>query len=201
MPRTATPDVLTLFDALVYTCQYRLVIDPASSALARVMDWKQQLRERIGLFDGLLQMPGIVLFEAELPPDYERDLCDGIERGATGRTPFQLQLNGVAHSADRKTIFVAVEELSAVLPLRDRMVDHVRANRRIKKLGVKVVERPVLPIATGLKPDEFTIAWDLLTPHVFTSEQRVNDVVLMKRELANDSMDEHVRTFPLWPQQ
>jgi hypothetical protein len=29
----------------------------------------------------------------------------------------------------------------------------------------------------------------------------VNDVVLMKRELANDSMDEHVRTFPLWPQQ
>ena len=51
MPRTVKPDVLTLFDALVYTCHYQLVIDPASGALARVMEWKQALRERIGAID------------------------------------------------------------------------------------------------------------------------------------------------------
>ena len=37
MARKSTPDALALFDALVYTCHYRLVIDPASHVAARVM--------------------------------------------------------------------------------------------------------------------------------------------------------------------
>jgi hypothetical protein len=72
----------------------------------------------------------------------------------------------------------------------------VRADRRIKKLGVQVPERPLLPIATGLKAAQFEAAWGLLSPHPFTGEVRVNDVVLLKRELADTSLDEHVRTFP-----
>lgn len=199
MPRTAKPDVLTLFDALVYTCHYQLVIDPASGALARVMEWKQALRERIGSFEGFYTLPCITLFTAELPPDYERDLCDGIQRGVAGRAIFTLHLNGIAHSTDCKTIYIDVVEKAAVTPLRERIADNVRANRRIKKLGVQVVEQPMVTIATGLKPDQFAAAWELLTPHVFTSEQRVNDVVLMKRELDHTSMDQHMRTFPLEP--
>lgn len=199
MPRTKATDALTLFDALVYTCQYRLVIDPASGILARVMEWRQAVRDKIGVFGGLYQMPGIALLETELPPDYERQLCDAIERGHEGRTPFRLHLDGFAHTEDRKTIYINVVEQALITPLRQRIADHVRADRRIKKLGVQVPERPLLVVATGLKAAQFEAAWNLLSPHPFTGEVRVNDVVLLKRELADTSLDEHVRTFPFGP--
>lgn len=199
MPRTKATDALTLFDALVYTCQYRLVIDPASGVLARVMEWRQAVRDKIGVFGGLYQIPGITLLESELPPDYERQLCDAIERGREGRTPFRIHLDGFAHTEDRKTIYINVTEQALITPLRQRIADHVRADRRIKKLGVQVPERPLLVVATGLKAAQFEAAWNLLSPHPFTGEVRVNDVVLLKRELADTSLDEHVRTFPFGP--
>jgi 2'-5' RNA ligase len=199
MPRTKATDALTLFDALVYTCQYRLVIDPASGVLARVMEWRQAVRDKIGVFGGLYQIPGITLLESELPPDYERQLCDAIERGREGRTPFRIHLDGFAHTEDRKTIYINVAEQALITPLRQRIADHVRADRRIKKLGVQVPERPLLVVATGLKVAQFEAAWNLLSPHPFTGEVRVNDVVLLKRELADTSLDEHVRTFPFGP--
>ncbi len=34
MARKTTTDALSLFDTLVYTCEYRLVMDPASAVLA-----------------------------------------------------------------------------------------------------------------------------------------------------------------------
>jgi hypothetical protein len=37
----------------------------------------------------------------------------------------------------------------------------------------------------------------LLSPHPFTGEISFHDVVLLKRELADTSLDEHVRTFAL----
>ena len=199
MPRAKATDALTLFDALVYTCQYRLVIDPASGVLARVMEWRQAVRDKIGVFGGLYQIPGITLLESELPPDYERQLCDAIERGREGRTPFRIHLDGFAHTEDRKTIYINVAEQALITPLRQRIADHVRADRRIKKLGVQVPERPLLVVATGLKVAQFEADWNLLSPHPFTGEVRVNDVVLLKRELADTSLDEHVRTFPFGP--
>lgn len=51
MARKQVPDALTLFDALVYTCAFRLVIDPASHATARVLEWRQLLRGHIGKFN------------------------------------------------------------------------------------------------------------------------------------------------------
>ncbi|MFT3886527.1 MAG: hypothetical protein QM724_14225 [Flavobacteriales bacterium] len=199
MARKSAPDVLELFDTLVYTCQYRLMIDPASNAMARVMEWRQALRERIGTFEGAYQMPGIVLFGSELPPDYERPLCDAIERGCEGQATFTLNLGGLAHTDDRRTIYLDVLEKDVIAELRQRVVDHVRVNRRIKKLGVEVMERPMLPIASGLTAQQFTAAWALLEPLRFTTQQRVSDVALMKRELDRVSMDEHVRTFALMP--
>ena len=197
MPRKSTSDALALFDTLVYTCHYRLVIDPASHAAARVMEWRQLLRERIGKFDEAYQMPGIALFSAELPPEYEGPLADAIARGTTGFQPFGLHLGGMAHSEDRKCIYIDLSEKGTIAALRQRVVDHVRANRRIKKLGVAVAEHARLPIASGLKADQFNAAWALLAPQGFTAQQRVSDVVLMKRELDDTSIDQHVRTFPL----
>lgn len=196
MARKDAPDALTLFDALVYTCHYRLLIDPASGVLARVMEWRQLLKERIGVFGSYYQIPGIPLLEMELPPDYEGPLCDAIARGSSGHAPFRLQLTGFAHTEDKRTIHINVADHPAVAPLRQRLSDHVRANRRIKKLGVNTPERVLLPIATGLKAAQFEAAWSLLSPHPFTGEIGVKDVVLLKRELADTSLDEHVRTFP-----
>ena len=197
MPRKSTPDALALFDTLVYTCHYRLVIDPASHAAARIMEWRQTLRERIGKFNEAYQMPGITLFGTELPPDYEGPLADAIQRGSTGFQPFGLNLGGMAHTEDKKCIYLDLNEKGTIAALRQRIVDHVRSNRRIKKLGVDVVERPMLTIASGLKADQFNAAWALLAPQGFSALLRVSDVVLMKRELDHMSIDQHVRTFPL----
>lgn len=199
MARKDTPDALTLFDALVYTCQYRLVIDPASGVLARVMEWRQLLKDKIGIFGGYYQIPGIALLEMELPPEYEGALCDAITRGSAGQGPFRLQLTGFAHTEDKRTIHINVAEHGAIAPLRQQLSDHVRANRRIKKLGVHAAEPPLLALATGLKATQFEAAWSLLSPHPFTGDIGVKDLVLLKRELADTSMDEHVRTFPFDP--
>jgi hypothetical protein len=199
MPRKSTTDALALFDTLVYTCQYRLVIDPASHAAARVMEWRQTLRERIGKFNEAYQMPGITLFGAELPPEYEGPLADAIGRGSTGFPPFGLNLGGMAHTEDKKCIYVDLGEKGTIAALRQRIVDHVRSNRRIKKLGVEVAEHARLTVASGLKTDQFNAAWAMLAPLGFTTQQRVSDVVLMKRELDHTSIDQHVRTFPLEP--
>lgn len=197
MPRKATADALSLFDTLVYTCQYRLVIDPASHLAARIMEWRQALRARINTFNEAYQMPGIVLLNSELPPEYEGPLTDAIGRGANGFPPFALSLGTIAHTEDKKCIYVDVAEKGTIAALRQRLVDNVRANRRIKKLGVAVEEHPRLIIASGLKADQFNTAWALLANQSSTIQQRVSDIVLMKRELDTTSIDQHVRTFPL----
>ncbi len=199
MPRKSTTDALALFDTLVYTCQYRLVIDPASHAAARVMEWRQMLRERIGTFNEAYQMPGITLLGTELPPEYEGTLTDAIERGSAGYPPFGLTLSGMAHTDDKRCIHIDLGEKGTIAALRQRIVDHVRSNRRIKKLGVDVPEHTRLIVASGLKADQFNTAWAMLAPLGFTAQQRVSDVVLMKRELDLTSIDQHVRTFPLEP--
>lgn len=197
MARKTATDALSLFDTLVYTCEYRLVIDPASAVLARVMEWRQLLKEKVGVFGDYYRIPGITLLQTELPPDYEGTLCDAIWRGSGARPPFKLHLNGFAHTDDRKSIHIDVVEKDVVTSLRQHVADHVRANRRIKKLGVQVPERVTLPIASGLRSAQFEAAWALLSPHPFTGEISVHDVVLLKRELADTSLDEHVRTFAL----
>lgn len=199
MPRRSTTDALALFDTLVYTCEYRLVIDPASHVSTRVMKWREDLRERIGRFNEGFQMPGIVLVASELPPEYEGPLADAIQRGSAGFAPFALNIGGLLHTEDKRTIYLDVMEKGIIAALRQRIVDHVRANRRIKKLGVEVAEHARLVIASGLKSDQFNAAWAMLASMGFTAQQRVSDVVLMKRELDHASIDQHVRTFALEP--
>lgn len=197
MARRSAPDALSLFDTLVYTCQYRLVIDPASHVGARIMEWRTALRQHIGNFNEAFQMPGITLLSAELPPEYEGPLSDAVERGVKGFPPFGLTIGGLSHTEDKKCIYIDLPEKNTFATLRQRVVDHVRANRRIKKLGVEAAEHGRLVIASGLKSDQFNTAWALLATHALTVQQRVSDVVLMKRELDVTSIDQHVRTFPL----
>ena len=106
-------------------------------------------------------------------------------------------LKPLGYTVDRKSIHIELMEKGTIAALRQRVVDHIRVNRRIRKLGVVVVEHPRLVIASGLKADQFTTAWALLCNQGGAVQQRVSDVVLMKRELDTTSIDQHVRTFPL----
>jgi hypothetical protein len=195
MPRKPAADALTLFDSLVYTCRYRVSIDLPSDALAWVMQCRHALRDRIGAFECFYQLPGITLLESELPPEYENALIDAVSRGSSGQASFHLRANGIRHSPDRKLIHAEVEGLGA-LALQQRLGDHVRANRRIRKLGVELPS-PMVLIAGPLKAAQFETAWGTLSAEGFSAERTVGDITLMKREVADDSLDEHVRTFHL----
>lgn len=197
MPRKASKDALTLFDALVYTCLYRVSLDPPSAAQAWVMQARHQLRDRIGDFAGFYRLPGIQLLEADLPPEYERPLSDSVSRAVAGLPGFTLRLEGLAHTPDRRRIYIEVAAPGALAIMRQRIGDHVRANRRIKKLGVEVADRAELVVADGLKAAQFEEAWALLGREPFTAEHRVQDVVILKREWADTSLDEHVCNIPL----
>jgi len=52
-------------------------------------------------------------------------------------------------------------------------------------------------IAGPLKAAQFETAWGTLSAEGFSAERTVGDITLMKREVADDSLDEHVRTFHL----
>lgn len=197
MARRTAADALTLFDSLVYTCLYRVAIDPPSEAQAWVMQVRHQLRERIGPFEGFYRLPGIMVIEADLPPEYERPLCDSVERAAGLQRPFAIRLEGIAHTPDRKCIHIGVDAGPAFSVLRDGISDHARVNKRIKKLGVDRAEEPRLVIADGLKASQFEQAWALLAGESFSGQRQVNDVVVLKREWSDTSLDEHVRTCRL----
>ncbi|HRD51351.1 MAG TPA: 2'-5' RNA ligase family protein [Flavobacteriales bacterium] len=196
MPRKPAIDALTLFDSLVYTCQYRVSIDVPSEALAWVMQCRHALRDRIGRFECFYRLPGITLLETELPPEYESALRDAVERGSKGLGGFKLRLNGILHTDDRKRIYVGAEPMGGLASLQQRLVDHVRANKRIRKLGVEAPQ-PMLLIAGPLKAAQFEQAWEMLAKETYAGERSVSDLTLMKREVADDSLDEHVRSFKL----
>jgi 2'-5' RNA ligase len=199
MPRKTADSTPELFETQVDLCRFLLVIDPAPAASARVMDQKQALRAQLGRFSGMHSIPHITLFFADLPVQCERDLAEGIARGCEGQRPFKLKLDGITHFPDKRTIYIDPVEKEPIGALRKSIVDHVRAFKRVKKLGVNVTDHPHLTIAAGLEPPQFDQAWSMLAPHVFKSEQNVYDVVLLRRALSQGAMYEHVKTFPLEP--
>lgn len=192
MPRRKQSDALTLFDSLVYTCLYRVSIDPPSATHAWVMQVRHQLRDRIGVFENFYRIPGIALLEADLPPEYERPLADSVARGAEAFRAFDLRFNGIRASADRRAILIALEEEGSARALRSRLSMHVSANRRIRKLGVEDDGELGIVIASGLKAAQFEAAWSLIGSEGYSAQRRVADVQIIKREWSDTSMDQHV---------
>lgn len=199
MARRKQNDALTLFDSMVYTCLYRVSIDPPSATHAWVMQVRHQLRDTIGLFENFYRMPGITLLEADLPPEYERPLADSVARGAEAFRAFDLRFNGLRPGADRRSILIAVEPEGPVAALRARLSMHVSANRRIRKLGVEDEGELGVVIASGLKAAQFEAAWGIIGNETYSAERRVSDVQLIKREWSDTSMDEHVAHCRLEP--
>ena len=114
----------------------------------------------------------------------------------TGHKSFTLRYNGIAHFPDKKTIYIDPVDKELIAPMRQSIVDHVRAFPSVKK-GIRPTDHPHLTIAAGLRPAQFDRAWQMLASHEHTSEERVTEVVLLKRLLREGERYVHVRSFPL----
>lgn len=184
-----------LFDMPMALYRFLLVISPAPELSAMVSRAKRTLAQQIGSFSGLHSVPHITLFYADLPAECERDICEGIANGVIGHKAFTLRYDGIGHFADKKTIYVDPVDKELIAPVRRSIVQNVRSFPRMK--GIQPTDTPHLTIAAGLKPAQFIKAWELLAPHEHTSEERVTEVVLLKRLLRPGERYQHVRSFPL----
>jgi 2'-5' RNA ligase len=187
----------TLFDLAPVLHRFLLVIDPSPQLSAIVSRLKEELSWRIGSFSGRNTVPHITLFFADLPAECERDICEGVARGVTGHKGFTLHYNGIKHFPDSKrTIYIDPVEKDLIAPVRQSIVDHVLAFPRVRK-AIRPTDHPHLTIAAGLKPAQFRTAWEFLAPHEHASEERVTEVLLLKRLLTSGTQYEKVRSFPL----
>lgn len=185
----------SLFDTPIVAYRFLLVIDPAPELSAQVKRLKEMLAKEIGSFTGRRSIPHITLFFADLPAECERDICGGIANEVIGHKAFTLCYEGIGYFEDKKTIYVDPVDKDLIAPVRHSIVRHVRSFPRMK--GIKPTDRPHLTIAAGLRPAQFEKAWEMLAPHEQRSEERVTEVVLLKRLLRPGERYEYVRSFPL----
>lgn len=185
-----------LFEAGSTLHRFLLVISPAPELSAQVRRLKDELFARIGSYSGRHSIPHITLFFADLPGEYERDIADGVANGVIGQKAFTLHYNGIAHFPDQRTIYIDPADKESIALVRQRIVDHVRAFPGLRR-GVSPTAHPHLTIAAGLKPAQFDKAWEMLAPHEHRSEERVEEVVLLKRPLKLGMTYELVSRFPL----
>ena len=97
---------------------------------------------------------------------------------------------------DTGTIYIDPAEKEGVSQVRNSIVEQVRSYQQLSE-AIRETDHPHLTIAAGLKPAQFNKAWELLAPHELESEERVSEVVLLKRMLQPGAHYEHVRSFPL----
>lgn len=176
--------------------RFLLTILPSPALAAEVERLRALLLTRIGSFSGRHNPPHITLCFADLFDECESAITEAIALGVTGHTGFTLRYQGITHFPDKRTIYIDPVEKERIMPVRQSVVQQLRDLPAIGP-AVRETDHPHLTIAAGLKPAQFAKAWELLAPHAITGEERVNEVVLLRRELRPGSRYEHVRSFPL----
>jgi len=176
--------------------RFLLTILPSPALAAEVDRLKVLVHEHIGSFGGRNTVPHITLCIADLPIDFEQPICEGIASGVVGLKGFVLHYSGITHFPEKKVIYIDPVEKDAIAAARERIAASLRTYPAITDV-LSVTEHPHLTIAAGLKPAQFEKVWECLAPHVCTSEERVTEVVLLRRELKPGTRYEHVRSFPL----
>ena len=176
--------------------RYLLTILPSPALSGEVDRLKALVHERVGSFSGRNTVPHITLFFADLPLECEGAICESIAGGVVGHKGFVLHYNGITHFPDKRTIYIDPVEKEAIGPLRSSIVAHVRSYPQLNQ-AIRETDHPHLTIAAGLKPAQFDKAWELLAPHDVKSEERVTEVILLKRLLQPGARYEHVRSFLL----
>lgn len=176
--------------------RFLLTILPSPALSAEVDRLKALVHERVGSFSGRNTLPHITLCFLDVPSEHEPAIIQAIAHGATGQQSFALRYNGITHFPDKRTIYIDPVEKDAIAGVRTSVVAALRSEPRLREAVVET-EHPHLTLAAGLKPAQFNGAWALLAPHVHRSEERVTELVLLKRLFRPGERYEHVRSFPL----
>lgn len=113
-----------------------------------------------------------------------------------GQRSFALHYRGITHFPDRRTIYIDPVEKDAIAALRAPIIAQLRQEEALRD-ALRETDHPHLTIAAGLKPTQFAQAWEMLAPHPHTCEERVTEVVLLKRVLKPGERYGLVQEFPL----
>jgi len=176
--------------------RYLLTILPTPALSAEVDRLKALVQERVGSFSGRNTVPHITLFFADLPLECEGGAIEGIARGVVGHKGFVLRYDGIMHFPDQRTIYIDPMQKDAIATVRTPIVAALKANDALRE-AIRETDHPHLTIAAGLKPGQFDKAWEMLAPHKLHSDERVTEVVLLKRLLVPGARYEPVRSFLL----
>jgi len=180
----------------VHLHRHLLTILPSPALSAEVDRLKALVHGRVGSFTGRSTVPHITLCFLDLPGEQEPSIVDVIANSAKGQSSFALRYQGITHFPDKRTIYIDPVEKEAIAAVRTPVVVALMANEVLRD-AIRETDHPHLTIAAGLKPAQFDEAWKLLAPHALKSEERVTEVVLLKRLLQAGTRYEHVRSFPL----
>lgn len=184
--------------------RFLITVLPSPALSAEVERLKALVHERVGSFSGRHTVPHITLCFLDLPAEHEPAIIRAIAHGATDQRGFTLRYNGITHFPDKRTIYIDPVEKDAIARVRTPIIEALKANSASRE-AIRVTDHPHLTIAAGLKPAQFDKAWEMLAPHVLHpafsgelfAEERVTEVVLLKRLLREGAHYEHVRSFPL----
>lgn len=176
--------------------RFLLTILPSPPLSAEVQRLRDLLHPAIGSFSGRNTPPHITLCFLDLPEAREPAIINAIARGTTGHQPFTLHYHGITHFPDKRTIYIDPVEKEAIASLRTPIVSALKENDALR-VALRETDHPHLTIAAGLKPAQFEQAWEMLAPQEVDSEERVNEIVLLKRTLQPGTIYEPARSFAL----
>ena len=176
--------------------RFLLTILPSPALSVEVDRLKTAVHDRVGSFSGRNTVPHITLCFLDVPAEQESAIIEAIAHGLTGQRRFTLRYNGITHFPDKRTIYIDPVDKEAIATVRTPLIAALKANDALSE-AIRETDHPHLTIAAGLKPAQFEKAWEMLAPHEHRSEERVTEVVLLKRPLPPGARYEHVRSFPL----
>ncbi len=184
------------YDRPVMVHRFLLTVLPGSALSAEVDRLRNVLHARIGTFSGRNTPPHVTLCFLDLSAAKESAIVDAITQGTTGQHAFALHYHGITHFPDKRTIYIDPVEKEVIATVRIPIIAAMKADEALHT-SIRETDHPHLTIAAGLGPGQFERSWQLLAPHEFSQEDRVTEVVLLKRVLRPGSRYERVRGFAL----
>ena len=176
--------------------RFLIALLPNAELSDKVIALRAVLHASIGSFSGRNTPPHITLCFLDLPETSGSAIIDAIAGGAANQPGFMLHYDGITHFPDKRTIYIDPVEKEAIAAVRTPIIAALKGPDALRT-AVRETDHPHLTIAAGLKPDKFQTAWEKLDPHELRNEERIGEVVLLKRPLRPGTIYEPVRKFPL----
>lgn len=176
--------------------RFLLTMLPHPDLSEKVIAMRTALYARIGSFSGRHTPPHLTLSFLDLPEACGPAIMDAMASGTASSRSFMLHYNGINHFPDKRTIYIDPVERAAIAEVRAPIVAALHADRVLRE-AIRETVRPHLTIAAGLKAAKFEEAWRMLAPLELRHEERVGEVVLLKRLLRAGEQYGRVRSFRL----